>query len=122
MILVSFLYGACWLPQNLLMNIFFPTIECLDQRQYIFYIYFAVHITAMSHSIVNPPIYVWRNAKLRAGFAYCIRCLPGVNYENRFAHELSMHQYATTTTRTRPSTHRVKNGAHDSSKSFRFVH
>lgn len=118
MILVSFLYAACWLPQNVLMNVLYTSLECLGEYRSIYYIYWAVHITAMSHSFVNPPIYCTRNSKFKAGwlksvflciirrffagFAYVFRFLPCVQYEENYSQELSLHgTYSTARSTTR---------------------
>uniref|UniRef100_A0A915JU44 Uncharacterized protein n=1 Tax=Romanomermis culicivorax TaxID=13658 RepID=A0A915JU44_ROMCU len=45
----------------------------------------------MSHSFVNPAIYVLRNRKFRDGFAYCFSCLPCVHYSGDL-HNLSIRR------------------------------
>jgi hypothetical protein len=45
----------------------------------------------MAHTAVNPSIYVWQNKRLRAGFAYVLRWVPGVDYAGKHAHHLTVN-------------------------------
>lgn len=72
-LLVSVLYASCWLPQNLLMNIWVVYDPTITSHPRILYIWWAAHTVAMFHSIVNPFVYYWQNKKMREGISYMLR-------------------------------------------------
>ncbi|CAD5218793.1 unnamed protein product [Bursaphelenchus okinawaensis] len=81
-LLVSALYAGCWLPQNLLMNIWVTYDPTITSHPYILYIWWAAHTIAMFHSIVNPFIYYWQNRRINEGVRYLLRWLPFIHFDN----------------------------------------
>ena len=81
MLLVTVLFVICWFPQNILMNYLYPTYTAVSSYTYIYHVWWGCHTFAMSHSFVNPIIYVCRNSRFREGFAFVFRWLPCVRYE-----------------------------------------
>uniref|UniRef100_A0A914I9V9 G-protein coupled receptors family 1 profile domain-containing protein n=1 Tax=Globodera rostochiensis TaxID=31243 RepID=A0A914I9V9_GLORO len=60
-LLVSALYAVCWLPQNLLMNIFVTYDPAILSHPYILYIWWGSHSVAICHSSVKPFVYYVTN-------------------------------------------------------------
>ncbi|KAJ6222829.1 hypothetical protein RDWZM_001374 [Blomia tropicalis] len=71
-------FTLCWLPLNIL-NVIGDRYSTIYDYEYIEYVYVACHWLAMSHSSMQPIIYVWMNARFRIGFrcvlGNCIPCL-----------------------------------------------
>ncbi|KAI6180968.1 hypothetical protein M3Y98_00778600 [Aphelenchoides besseyi] len=80
-LLVSVLYAGCWLPQNLLMNIWIVYDPSITSHPLILYIWWIAHTIAMCHSAVNPFVYYWQNRRLREGLLYMLRYLPCINFD-----------------------------------------
>nr|CAD2185297.1 unnamed protein product [Meloidogyne enterolobii] len=75
-LLVSALYAVCWLPQNLLMNIWVTYDSSALNYPYILYIWWGAHTLAMFHSIVNPFVYYATNRRIHAALKHLLRWLP----------------------------------------------
>uniref|UniRef100_A0A915MD55 G-protein coupled receptors family 1 profile domain-containing protein n=1 Tax=Meloidogyne javanica TaxID=6303 RepID=A0A915MD55_MELJA len=72
----SALYAVCWLPQNLLMNIWVTYDSSALNYPYILYIWWGAHTLAMFHSIVNPFVYYATNRRIHAALKHLLRWLP----------------------------------------------
>lgn len=79
MFVVSLVYAGCWLPLN---TLFMLVSKCSSyaSHPHILYIFWGCHLTAMSHSAMNPFLYVITSRRYREGFRFIFRYLPGVNY------------------------------------------
>ncbi|KAI3421278.1 hypothetical protein GPALN_014901 [Globodera pallida] len=75
-LLVSALYAVCWLPQNLLMNIFVTYDPAILSHPYILYIWWGSHSLAMCHSAVNPFVYYVTNRRIHAALKHLLRWMP----------------------------------------------
>ncbi|KAL3088862.1 hypothetical protein niasHS_009154 [Heterodera schachtii] len=75
-LLVSALYAVCWLPQNLLMNIFVTYDPSILSHPYILYIWWGSHSLAMFHSAVNPFVYYVTNRRIHAAVKHLLRWMP----------------------------------------------
>uniref|UniRef100_A0A915I811 G-protein coupled receptors family 1 profile domain-containing protein n=1 Tax=Romanomermis culicivorax TaxID=13658 RepID=A0A915I811_ROMCU len=81
MFTVTLVYAVCWLPQNLLLIIVGLHPEINDYTN-IQRIWWACHVLAMLHCVVNPVIYFIRNKAFRQGFAFVFHfCIPMVQYD-----------------------------------------
>lgn len=78
--LVSLMYALCWLPLNVL-NVLWTRCVTYLFHPYILFIWWGAHFSAMSHSCMNPFIYVATSQRFREGFAFVFRFIPGVNYQ-----------------------------------------
>jgi len=92
-LLVSALYAGCWLPQNLLMNIWVSYDPSITSHPYILYIWYVFvlnmqlnnwlrwgcHVLAMFHSIINPIIYYNQNKRIHEAINYLLRFLPCIH-------------------------------------------
>ncbi|KAI1733012.1 7 transmembrane receptor (rhodopsin family) domain-containing protein [Ditylenchus destructor] len=82
-LLVSALYAGCWLPQNLLMNIWVTYDPSILSHPFILYIWWGSHTLAMFHSIVNPFIYYTQNKRIHEAVNYLLQFLPCVPVQSR---------------------------------------
>ncbi|CAO1425313.1 unnamed protein product [Diamesa hyperborea] len=73
MVTVVFCFIICWLPFNI-----FMLIGPDETWELLPYIWFAFHWLAMSHSIYNPIIYCYMNARFRSGFIQVLFRIPGM--------------------------------------------
>jgi hypothetical protein len=62
MIIVVFIFGACWLPQHVYFIIAFVD-KSLSHQPYIQHIYLIIYWVAMSNSMYNAFIYCWMNSR-----------------------------------------------------------
>uniref|UniRef100_A0A914E952 G-protein coupled receptors family 1 profile domain-containing protein n=1 Tax=Acrobeloides nanus TaxID=290746 RepID=A0A914E952_9BILA len=79
-LLVSILYAGCWLPQNLLMNIWVVYYPSIQSHPYILHIWWMSHTLAMFHSTVNPFIYYYSNRRIKEGVMFVLRFLPWMHF------------------------------------------
>ncbi|CAF1125203.1 unnamed protein product, partial [Didymodactylos carnosus] len=70
---VVIMFGICWLPMQIYINILRQFLEVKGYK-YIPHIYFAFHIMAMSNSCINPFIYGVMSSKFRNGYIYFLKC------------------------------------------------
>uniref|UniRef100_A0A915DIJ0 G-protein coupled receptors family 1 profile domain-containing protein n=1 Tax=Ditylenchus dipsaci TaxID=166011 RepID=A0A915DIJ0_9BILA len=75
-LLISALYAGCWLPQNLLMNIWVTYDPSILSHPHILYIWWCCHVLAMFHSLINPVIYYKKNKRIHEAVNYLLRWLP----------------------------------------------
>jgi hypothetical protein len=73
--IVVFMFGVCWFPMQLYINILRPYLDQIFDEKYVAHFYFAFHLMAMSNSCVNPFIYAFMSSKFRAGYLHYWRCL-----------------------------------------------
>ena len=73
--IVVFMFGVCWFPMQLYINIFRLYLDQIFDKKYVPHFYFAFHLMAMSNSCVNPFIYAFMSSKFRAGYRHYWRCL-----------------------------------------------
>jgi hypothetical protein len=81
--IVVIMFGVCWFPMQIYINIFRPYLDQIFDQKYVPHFYFAFHLMAMSNSCVNPFIYGVMSSKFRAGYLHywhCfINCCDSVN-------------------------------------------
>ncbi|CAF2566403.1 unnamed protein product [Rotaria sp. Silwood2] len=68
--IVVIMFGVCWFPMQLYINILHPYLNRIFDQKYVAHFYFAFHLMAMSNSCVNPFIYGVMSSKFRAGFLH----------------------------------------------------
>ncbi|CAF1268689.1 unnamed protein product, partial [Didymodactylos carnosus] len=71
--IVVIMFGICWLPMQIYINILRQFLEVIGYK-YIPHLYFAFHIMAMSNSCINPFIYGVMSSKFRNGYLYFLKC------------------------------------------------
>lgn len=74
LILMVGIFGACWLPLNLI-NIFEDFNMNLNEHTYYNLLFFSSHLVAMSSVIYNPFLYAWLNENFRKEFKQILPCL-----------------------------------------------
>ena len=72
--IVVFMFGVCWFPMQLYINVLRPYIDQIFDEKYVPHFYFAFHLMAMSNSCVNPFIYAFMSSRFRAGYLHYWRC------------------------------------------------
>jgi hypothetical protein len=72
--IVVIMFGVCWFPMQLYINILRPYLDQIFDEKYVPHFYFAFHLMAMSNSCINPFIYAVMSAKFRAGYLHYWRC------------------------------------------------
>ncbi|CAF0972868.1 unnamed protein product [Adineta ricciae] len=72
--IVVIMFGVCWFPMQLYINILRPYLDQIFDQKYVPHFYFAFHLMAMSNSCVNPFIYGVMSSKFRAGYLHYWRC------------------------------------------------
>lgn len=96
MMIVTLLFAVSWIPINVL-NIWGSLEPDIKNHKHILRFWWGCHLIAMSHSFVNPVIYVIRNKRFRDGFAYSFRWMPCVQYSgNLHRHNMTQSTYAST--------------------------
>ena len=73
--IVVFMFGICWFPMQLYINILRPYLDQIFDEKYVPHFYFAFHLMAMSNSCINPFIYAFMSSKFRMGYIHYWRCL-----------------------------------------------
>lgn len=88
---VVFMFGICWLPMQLYINILRPKLDEIFDEKYVPHLYFAFHLMAMSNSCINPFIYAIMSSKFRAGYLYYWHCLISccgfININDQWKHK-----------------------------------
>ena len=72
---VVIMFGVCWFPMQLYINILRPYLDEIFDVKYVPHFYFTFHLMAMSNSCVNPFIYAIMSSKFRAGYLHYWHCL-----------------------------------------------
>ncbi|UJR08212.1 hypothetical protein I4U23_012485 [Adineta vaga] len=102
--IVVIMFGVCWFPMQLYINILRPHLDQIFKQKYVPHFYFAFHLMAMSNSCINPFIYGVMSSKFRAGYLHywrcCITCCGSVN--DRFTHKPNANQSTILTAKFRP--------------------
>lgn len=68
--IVVIMFGVCWFPMQLYINILRPYLDQIFDEKYVPHFYFAFHLMAMSNSCVNPFIYAVMSSKFRSGYLH----------------------------------------------------
>lgn len=79
MMIITLLFAISWIPLNVL-NIWYSIVPEFKNYRHILRLWWGCHLIAMSHSFVNPIVYVVRNQRFRDGFGYFFRWLPCIHY------------------------------------------
>jgi hypothetical protein len=93
---VVIMFGVCWFPMQLYINILRPYLDQIFDEKYVPHFYFAFHVMAMSNSCINPFIYAVMSSKFRAGYLHYwrhfITCcgLINVNFKQKTPKSESM--------------------------------
>jgi len=82
--MLTLMFATCWLPLNVL-NVWTGADPDVKNHQHILRIWWACHLTAMSHGCINPIAYLAKNAKFGDALAFSIRCALGRGSERLHA-------------------------------------
>ncbi|CAF1183048.1 unnamed protein product [Adineta steineri] len=91
--IVVIMFGVCWFPMQLYINILRPYLDQIFDQKYVPHFYFAFHLMAMSNSCINPFIYGVMSSRFRAGYLHywhcCITCGGLINDHLRQKHHIN---------------------------------
>ena len=71
---VVIMFGVCWFPMQIYINILRPYLDRIIDEKYVPHVYFTFHLMAMSNSCINPFIYGVMSSKFRAGYLHYWHC------------------------------------------------
>jgi hypothetical protein len=72
--IVVIMFGVCWFPMQIYINILRPYLDQIFDQKYVPHFYFAFHLMSMSNSCLNPFIYGVMSSKFRAGYLHYWHC------------------------------------------------